>query len=150
MRVLYRFGRKIGILKESLLIPFHPETASLNKKNEIYQGCKHKHFKFLADCKVTWSSRSNPKSLSLFCYYQCSMTNHFYISVMADESMTKQYCPIIQYTVMWLLLYSLWQTGSMFLFSSQIKSSGFVLKVLTWAWYYLQEKKCNMYDRGKI
>ena len=94
-------------LKESFLILFHPETASLNKKNEIYQGCKHKHFKFLADCKVTWSSRSNPKSLSLFCYYQCSMTNHFYISVMADESMTKQYCPIIQYTVMWLLLYPL-------------------------------------------
>ena len=40
-------------LKESFLILFHPETASLNKKNEIYQGCKHKHFKFLWDCKIT-------------------------------------------------------------------------------------------------
>ena len=42
-------------LKESFLILFHPETASLNKKTEIYQGCKHKQFKFLADCKVTWN-----------------------------------------------------------------------------------------------
>ena len=40
-------------LKESFFILFHPETASLNKKTEIYQGCKHKQFKFLADCKVT-------------------------------------------------------------------------------------------------
>ena len=40
-------------LKESFFILFHPETASLNKKTEIYQGCKHKMFKFLADCKVT-------------------------------------------------------------------------------------------------
>ena len=43
-------------LKESFFILFHPETASLNKKNEIYQSCKHKYFKFLADCKITWSS----------------------------------------------------------------------------------------------
>ena len=35
-------------LKESFLILFHPETASLNKKNEIYQSCKHRQFKFLA------------------------------------------------------------------------------------------------------
>ena len=42
-------------LKESFLILFHPETASLNKKTEIYQSCKHRNFKFLADCKVTWS-----------------------------------------------------------------------------------------------
>ena len=47
-------------LKESFFILFHPETASLNKKNEIYQGCKHKHFKFLEDCKVTWNSKFNP------------------------------------------------------------------------------------------
>ena len=40
-------------LKESFLILFHPETASLNKRTEIYQSCKHKKFKFLADCKVT-------------------------------------------------------------------------------------------------
>ena len=40
-------------LKESFFILFHPETASLNKKTEIYEGCKHKLFKFLADCKVT-------------------------------------------------------------------------------------------------
>ena len=40
-------------LKESFFILFHPETASLNKKNEIYQSCKHRHFKFLADCKIT-------------------------------------------------------------------------------------------------
>ena len=40
-------------LKESFFILFHPETASLNKRTEIYQGCKHKQFKFLADCKVT-------------------------------------------------------------------------------------------------
>ena len=40
-------------LKESFLILFHPKTASLNKKNEIYQSCKHRHFKFLADCKIT-------------------------------------------------------------------------------------------------
>ena len=40
-------------LKESFFILFHPETASLNKKTEIYQSCKHKQFKFLADCKVT-------------------------------------------------------------------------------------------------
>ena len=25
---------------------FDPETASLNKKAEIYKGCKHKQFKF--------------------------------------------------------------------------------------------------------
>ena len=42
-------------LKESFLILFHPETASLNKKTEIYQSCKHKKFKLLADCNVTWS-----------------------------------------------------------------------------------------------
>ena len=40
-------------LKESFFILFHPKTASLNKKTEIFQGCKHKIFKFLADCKVT-------------------------------------------------------------------------------------------------
>ena len=40
-------------LKESFFILFHPKTASLNKKTEIFQGCKHKMFKFLADCKVT-------------------------------------------------------------------------------------------------
>merc|ERR1711911_9380 len=40
-------------LKESFFILFHPETASLNKRTEIYQGCKHKQFKFLADCNVT-------------------------------------------------------------------------------------------------
>ena len=40
-------------LKESFLLLFHPETASLNKKTEIYQSCKHKKFKFLADCNVT-------------------------------------------------------------------------------------------------
>ena len=40
-------------LKESFLILFHPETASLNKRTEIFQSCKHKKFKFLADCKVT-------------------------------------------------------------------------------------------------
>ena len=39
----------------NFLILFHPETASLNKKTEIYQSCKHRKFKFLADCKVTWS-----------------------------------------------------------------------------------------------
>ena len=27
---------------------------------EIYQGCKHKQFKFLADCKVTWNPWRTP------------------------------------------------------------------------------------------
>ena len=40
--------RKYTSLKDAII-----ETANLNKKTEIYQGCKHKHFKFLADCKVT-------------------------------------------------------------------------------------------------
>ena len=43
------------VLKRIFFILFHPKTASLNKKTEIFQGCKHKMFKFLADCKVTWS-----------------------------------------------------------------------------------------------
>ena len=42
-----------AVLERVFFILFHPETASLNKKTEIYQSCKHKQFKFLADCKVT-------------------------------------------------------------------------------------------------
>ena len=88
-------------LKESFLILFHPETASLNKKTEIYQGCKHKHFKFLEDCKVTWQSKILiPLILSLSICYQCSLFNHIYLSVMAEESMTKQYCPVTQ-NILW-------------------------------------------------
>ena len=53
-------------LKQPILILFHPETASLNKKNKIYQSCKHRHFKFLADCKITWNFKLNPSWLFPF------------------------------------------------------------------------------------
>ena len=46
---LRRHNLWIGVF----LILFHPE--SLNKKTEIYQSCKHKKFKFLADCNVAMS-----------------------------------------------------------------------------------------------
>ena len=49
-------------------ILFHPETASLNKKTEIYQGCKHKHLKFLEDCKVTWNWTFNPSDPFTFLF----------------------------------------------------------------------------------
>ena len=95
-------------LKESFFILFHPETASLNKKNEIYQSCKHRHFKFLADCKITWTHKFNPKALSLLMRKLCSITNHNLVSVLADESLTKQICTNISNTVMRQLLLSLW------------------------------------------
>ena len=52
-------NRNVPVMIERIFffMRFHPETASLKKKTEIYQGCKHKLFKFLADCKVTWSPR---------------------------------------------------------------------------------------------
>ena len=94
-------------LKESFFILFHPETASLNKKNEIYQSCKHKYFKFLADCKITWSHKFNPKALSLLMRKLCSITNHNLVSVLADESLMKQICTNISNTVMKQLFLSL-------------------------------------------
>ena len=40
-------------LKESYFILFKPETASLNKRSEIYTPCPHRKLKFLADAKIT-------------------------------------------------------------------------------------------------
>ena len=97
-------------LKESFFILFHPKTASLNKKTEIYQGCKHKMFKFLADCKVTWSPwRTARPNYYIFTFNiqfvrsknLCSITNHDDVLVIADESMTKQICTITQKYKLW-------------------------------------------------
>ena len=52
-----------------------------------------------------------PMAFSLLEENLCSHNIHNHMSVMAEESLTKQYCTIIQYTVMWLLLLSLfWNT----------------------------------------
>ena len=40
---------------------FHPETSSLNRKSDIYQHCKNKSFKFLADAKVFYELSSLSK-----------------------------------------------------------------------------------------
>ena len=70
-----------------------------------------KKTKFIKDVNIntsnSWRTAKLPETqnlipwiLSLFCCYQCSITNHTYLSVMAEESMTKQYCPITQY-ILW-------------------------------------------------
>ena len=40
-------------LKESYFILFKTETASLNKRFEIFTPCPHRKFKFLANAKIT-------------------------------------------------------------------------------------------------
>ena len=40
-------------LKESYFLLFKTETASLNKRNEIFTLCPHRKFKFLANAKIT-------------------------------------------------------------------------------------------------
>ena len=40
-------------LKESYFILFKTETASLNKRGEIFTPCPHRKFKFLANAKIT-------------------------------------------------------------------------------------------------
>ena len=41
-------------LKESYFLLFKVETASLNKRSEIFAPCPHRKFKFLANAKITW------------------------------------------------------------------------------------------------
>ena len=40
-------------LKECYFLLFKPETASLNRRSEIYTPCKHRQFKFLDNAKIT-------------------------------------------------------------------------------------------------
>ena len=41
-------------LKECYFLLFKPETASLNRRSEIYTPCKHRQLKFLDNAKITW------------------------------------------------------------------------------------------------
>ena len=110
-------------LKESFFILFHPETASLNKRTEIYQGCKHKQFKFLADCKVTWNPWRTPLAnynyiftFNLLMFHNQSwfcVSNCWWVD---DETNLYNYSNI---QVMRHLLLSLWHANYTFFLVSQ-------------------------------
>ena len=42
-----------GYMKESYFLLFKPETASLNKRSEIFTPCPHRKLKFLDNAKLS-------------------------------------------------------------------------------------------------
>ena len=72
-------------LKECYFLLFKPETASLNRRSEIYTPCKHRQFKFLDNAKITWEISLSGKNT------QCSLRFHVWMLV-AEESLYETVC----------------------------------------------------------